>query len=295
MTLEQLRIFVAVAEHEHMTRAAAALRITQSAVSAAIHALEARHAVALFHRVGRRIELSEAGRVLLGEARAVLARAAAAELALSELGSLSRGRLAVMASQTIASYWLPRHLVRFRRAHPGIALDVGVGNTAQVAGAVLDGTADLGFIEGPVDEPALTARRVGADRLVLVVGPDHPWAGRAGVETAELTATDWVLRESGSGTRAEFEAALLRLGIAAADLRVSLVLPSNEAVRAAVEEGAGATVVSALVVGAAVAAGTLCRVPLDLPERSFQVLHHRERYRTRAAEALLCLALSDPV
>ena len=79
MTLEQLRIFVAVAEREHMTRAASVLNLTQSAVSAAISTLEANYSTTLFHRVGRRIELTEAGRLFLDEARGVLASAAAAE------------------------------------------------------------------------------------------------------------------------------------------------------------------------------------------------------------------------
>ena len=118
MTLEQLRIFVGVAEREHMTRAAEALNVTQSAASAAIAALEARHDVPLFHRVGRGIELTEAGRMFLDEARAVLGRAASAELALSEFGGLKRGTLRIVASQTIASYWLPARLAEFHRRHP---------------------------------------------------------------------------------------------------------------------------------------------------------------------------------
>ena len=101
MTLEQLRIFVAVAEREHVTRAAEALHVTQSAASAAIAALEGRHNVPLFHRVGRRIELTDAGRMFLAEARAVLAKAASAELALGEYGGLKRGNLQLVASQTI--------------------------------------------------------------------------------------------------------------------------------------------------------------------------------------------------
>ena len=77
MTLEQLRIFVAVAERCHVTRAAEALNMAQSAVSAAVSALEGRHGATLFHRVGRGIALTEAGALFLGEARAVLARAEA--------------------------------------------------------------------------------------------------------------------------------------------------------------------------------------------------------------------------
>jgi DNA-binding transcriptional LysR family regulator len=291
MTLEQLRIFVAVAEREHVTRAAEALGLTQSGASAAIAALEARYGTPLFHRIGRRIELTEAGRGFLREARAVLARAAAAELALAELSGLKRGALSLHASQTIASYWLPRHLVRFRRAHPEVTLGVAIGNTAQVAKAVLDGAAELGFVEGAVDEPALAQQTIAEDRLVLVVGRDHPWAREARIEPADLTQTGWVLREPGSGTRSEFETALQGFGISPSRLRVVLELPSNEAVRAAVEAGAGATVISELVVAALLSAGRLHRVALDLPARSFSILRHRERYRSKAAEALLALVM----
>ena len=88
------------------------------AVSHAIAALEARHETKLFDRIGRRIALTEACRVFLMEARAILARAGAAELAQSEFGTLKRGTLCVQASQTIAGYTLPRHLVAFQRAYP---------------------------------------------------------------------------------------------------------------------------------------------------------------------------------
>src|SRR5580693_10771024 len=126
MTLEQLRVFVAVAERQHVTRAAEALNIAQSAVSASIAALEGRHGAKLFHRVGRRIELTEAGALFLAEARAVLARAESAELVLSELGELKR-----YASQIIGGYWLPRYLVDARRSYPGVAIRLSIGNTSQ--------------------------------------------------------------------------------------------------------------------------------------------------------------------
>src|SRR5215471_8331138 len=287
MTLEQLRIFIAVAERQHMTRAAEALNLTQQAVSAAIVTLENAYSTALFHRIGRHIELTEAGRLFLEEARSVLARAAAAELALSELGGLKRGSLAVQASQTIASYWLPRRLVAFHQAYPGIALRVGIGNTAQVAKAVTDGAAELGFVEGAIDEPALMCERFGEDRLVLVVAAPHPWARRDRVEVGELTESDWVLREVGSGTRSAFESSLEQLGLSPDVLNVALELPSNEAVCEAVEAGGGATVISELVVDGALRSCGLRRVALDLPARHFSVVRHRERYRSKAADAFL--------
>ena len=289
MTLEQLRVFVAVAERQHVTRAAEALHLAQSAVSAAIASLEGRHGTKLFNRVGRGIELTEGGALFLDEARAVLARAEAAELMLAELAGLKRGKLLVQASQTIGSYWLPRYLVDFRRAHPAVAIHLAIGNTAQVARAVLDGSAEIGFVEGVVDEPLLLRTEVARDQMVIVVGPDHPWAGRERVEPSELTDTVWVLREIGSGTRSVLETLLRSVGIDPAALDVALELPSNEAVRAAVEAGLGATAISINAAVGGLENGLLHKVAIDWPARSFTALQHRERHKGAAASALLAM------
>ena len=283
MTLEQLRIFIAVAQREHVTRAAEALGLTQSAVSAAIRTLEARHGIALFHRVGRHIELSEAGRLFRAEAEAVLARARAAELVLSELGGVARGTLAVQASQTVVSYWLPPLLVRFRGLHPGVQVQVTAGNTTSVVQALMDGATELGFVEGEVAEPALEQFPLTTDQLIVVVGLEHPWTGQGAISPQRLNETAWIMREAGSGTRAAFE--LLSPG-----LEVALELPSNEAVLAAVEAGGGAAVVSERAAAPHLAAGLLARAGVELPPRSFKALRHRERRGSGAARALLSLA-----
>ncbi|QGZ40074.1 DNA-binding transcriptional LysR family regulator [Pseudoduganella flava] len=286
MTLEQLRVFVAVAERGHLTQAADALALTPSAVSASIRALEERYDTPLFDRVGRRIELNGAGRLFLDEARATLARAGAAERALAELAGLQRGALALQASQTIASYWLPPLLVRFRQAYPHVAVRLEVGNTVSVADAVRAGAADMGFIEGEVADDALEAVPVGADSMAVVVAPGHPWARKRAMKAADLASGEWVVREPGSGTRSAFEAMLAQLGVAPAGLTVALTLPSNEAVRAAVMTGRYAAGLSELVAAPYVAAGLLARARLQLPPRPFYLLRHRERHRSKAALAL---------
>jgi DNA-binding transcriptional LysR family regulator len=287
MTLEQLKVFVAVAEREHVTRAAEALNLAQSAASAAIAALEGRHGTKLFHRVGRGIELTGAGRLFLHEAKAVLARAEAAELALAELGELKRGVLNLAASQTIAGYWLPRHLVPFRRGHPGIDIRLTVGNTMQAVRAVTEGLVELSFVEGAVNHLDLSIQPVARDRMVVVVAPDHPWAQLQAIEADELCTTDWVLREPGSGTRSAFERVLLEERISLDRLHVALELPSNEAVRAAVEAGMGATAISASVAAPSIEAGLLHLVGYKLPDREFRAVRHAERQGSRAARALL--------
>ena len=286
MTLDQLRIFVAVAERQHVTRAAEALNLTQSAVSSAVTTLEGRHGVALFDRVGRNIVLNEAGATFLIEAKAILARVEAAQDALDDLGGLKRGRLSIHASQTIAGWWLPARLTRFHQAHPGIRIEVSIGNTREVADAVLEGRAELGLVEGELDEPALSRSVLDHDELVLVVAADHP-AAQDGAGPPDLKQMTWVLREPGSGTRSAFEAALNQRGLAIDALDVDMTLPGNEAVAAAVEAGAGATVVSRTVVAARLRAGILAALPLTLPDRPFWLLRHKQRYRSKAGEVFL--------
>lgn len=287
MTLDQLRVLIAVAEHLHVTRAARALNITQSAASAAIAALERRHGVVLFHRVGRHIELTEAGAAFVEDARSVIEHAAAAERTLAELAGLERGSLTLYASQTIANYWLPPILVRYRAAYPRIDVRLRIGNTAAVAQAVLNGSADLGFAEGAVDEAALTGEPLAGDSLALVVAPTHPLAAVRQVGRDDILAATWILRERGSGTRTEFADALAKLDIAISDLAVTMELPSNEAVRSAVEAGGAATAISRLVCEASVAGGMLKVVDFPFPSRLFHVLWHRERKTKRAARALI--------
>jgi DNA-binding transcriptional LysR family regulator len=96
-----------------------------------------------------------------------------------------------------------------------------------------------------------------------------------------------VLREPGSGTRSGFEHALGALSLSLDELRVALELPSNEAVRAAVEAGMGAAVMSASVAAPSIEAGRLRQVNFALPERCYYALRHAERYRSRAAETLM--------
>ena len=281
MTLDQLRIFIAVADRNHLTQAAEALNLTPSAVSAAIHALEARYGVQLFDRIGRRIEVSAAGRVFLQEAKATLASAQLAERALTELGGLQRGTLAIQASQTIASYWLPPFLVAFRAAYPAIAVILREGNSLAVATAVREGAADIGFAEGALDDPDLTVKSVARDRLLVVASPDHPLARRE-ASHEDLIAATWVLREPGSGTRSAFEAAL---GVKAARLNVALELPTNEAVCVAARASRHLTAVSDLVARPHIDAGRLASVAVDIGARDFLLVRHRQRYRTRASEA----------
>jgi DNA-binding transcriptional LysR family regulator len=151
---------------------------------------------------------------------------------------------------------------------------------------VLEG-AELGFIEGALDEPALADRNVGEDRLLLVSATPVEQVDEAWI------AAPWILREAGSGTRSSFEAVLRARGCDPGALQAAMVLPSNEAVLSAVECGAGVAALSELVVGRALAAAALFALPFAMPARPFQAIHHKERHQTRAARAMIDLLAQE--
>jgi DNA-binding transcriptional LysR family regulator len=284
MTLDQLRVFVAVAEHLHMTRAAEALHLTQSAASAAVAALEARHGVLLFDRVGRGLALSAAGQDFLPEARAILQRVEGATRVLDDLAGLKRGALVLAASQTVSSYWLPPRMARFALAHPAIQLRLIVTNTAQVAQAVLEGGADLGFVEGEIESAQLSRRTVATDSIALYAAANA--RATSPPDPQALQAARWIMRERGSGTRSALEGALAKVGVDPSRLNIALELPSNEAVLAALS-GDLVAGVSQLAAAPSVAAGRLRALPFALGRRNFDLLLHKARRNSRAATAFL--------
>ncbi len=287
MTLDQLRIFVEVADHGHVTRAAKALCMSQSAVSAAIAALEDSYQIKLFDRVGRGIQLTEAGRIFLREARPLLDRASMTRSVLQQLAGCPAGPVAIAASQTIATYWLPRRLAAFHAANPGVRLSVIIRNTHEVEIAVAEGEVNLGLVEGPTQHSALIRKQIDHDHMVLVVASGRPPLPVKTSGRLDLRAINWVIREPGSGTRRGLADLAIREGLTLDDLNIFLVLPSNEAVREAVEAGAGATVISRHVVASAISAGKLSEIPIALPQREYALVRHRDRYATAAQDALV--------
>jgi len=294
MTLEQLRIFSVVAELQHFTRAAEALHLSQSAVSASIATLESRFGISLFHRVGRRVELNPAGLAFLQEAREILARARTAEQVLTDLAGLKRGRLVIQASLTIVSHWLPRFIVRFRQHYPGIDIQVHVANTLRTSKSIMDGEAELGFVEGAVNEPTLSCTTIGWDRLLIVAGSGHPWAKLRTLLPEQLLEGEWVLREPGSGTRSAFEAALRAMDLDVGRLKIVQEMPSNGATLEAALNSQWVTATSERLAQPLIQNGAIKPIDFELPRRPFLLLRHKQRYSSSAAQAFIDMIKADP-
>ncbi|MBD1865090.1 MULTISPECIES: LysR substrate-binding domain-containing protein [Trichocoleus] len=298
MTLEQLRIFLAVAEQLHFTRAAEALFITQPAVSAAVQSLETEYSVKLFHRIGRRVEITEAGKLLQEEAQKILEQVALTERGLRELNNLQRGELKLGSSLTIGNYWLPGKISQFKRQYPGINVICTLANAEEICEGTATGLFDLGIVSGEV-KPALKSylaeEAIGSDRLQVVVGKSHPWFERTRISVRELNETTWVMREPGSGAQQMFEQALQSWGIEISELDVVLVLSSSEMVKAVVESGVGAAAIPELMVRKEIELSTLQAVQITNSRKGagsileiiqpVLKLKHQQRFQTQIAIA----------
>lgn len=288
LTLRQLQIFVAVAEHGSTNAAAAQIPLSQSATSAALGELETLLGTQVFDRIGKRLLINESGRALLDDARAALDAAAQIERRFGAGATPALIRLG--ASTTVGNYLMPARIAALARQHPQARVELRIGNTRAIVEAVLRREVDAGVIEGPCHEDALEVAPWQEDPLQLVCAPDHPLARLPdGCDRAQLRAACWLLREPGSGTREAVEQALLPHLDGFAQ---SLQLGSSEAIKQAAAVGLGVTCLSASAVADLVALGRLVVLRTDLPplRRTLYRVRQRGKRESAALAALLDVA-----
>ncbi|HUB21016.1 MAG TPA: LysR family transcriptional regulator [Streptosporangiaceae bacterium] len=255
-------LLLSVARVGSLGRAAAEHGISQPAASTRMRLLEGQLGLALIERSPRGSRLTPSGVLVAGWAQAAVDAAAALDAGVTALRRERDSRLRIAASMTVAEYLLPAWLTALRVVYPGAAVALSAVNSAEVAGAVLDERADIGFVEGPGIPSGLHAEPIGRDVLTLIVAPGHRWARRrSGVPAAELAQTALLSREAGSGTRRFLEEAL-RGQAGLEPVRPAAELSSTTAIKAAVAAGAGPAVLSSLAVTAELSAGALCAVPV---------------------------------
>ena len=256
-----LELLDSIAELGSLGQAAARHRMSQPAVSMRMSQLERRLGVSLLVRTPSGTRLTPAGERVVGLSRRVLSEARAMMAGIEALVAAESSHLRVAASLTVAEHLLTGWLSALHTESPDVALSVEVTNSARVLARVRDGLADVGFVEGHEQGlEGLSTVPVRSDRLVLVVGPRHPWAGRlTPVAGPELAATELITREAGSGTREILEDGLAPFG----GIRSRLELGSSTAILAAARRGEGPAAISAIAVAADVDAGRLVTVPTE--------------------------------
>lgn len=250
MTLRQLEIFLAIARHGQVTKAAQAVNLTQSATSMALAQLETLLDVELFHRDGRRLLPTERGRLLMAEAPALLERARALPSLLHGREGPLRGELNVAASSTVGRYLLAPAIAAFARRHPAVNVQLSIGNAESAAAALIGHGADLAYVEGSVAHPMLTATPWREDQMVIVTSVKN-WRGKSRrLSRSRLSQLEWVMREPGSGTREILEHALKAMSLPPP--RETLRFHDSEAILQTLISGIGVACLSRLVANEAV-------------------------------------------
>jgi DNA-binding transcriptional LysR family regulator len=292
LDLHKLRVFLAVAEYEHVSQAAKSLRISQPAVSAHIRDLERHFGVSLFDRLSRGVRLRPAGHVVQAYATRLIQISLELEEAVGKTTGLEPRHVTVGAGTTPGTYLLPPVLATLRERLAGVSVKVEIANTATIAARLHDGSLHLGVLGEPVHDDELELEPWLEDELVLVLPPGHRWSGRA-IELHELSEESLIAREPGSAT-----AEVMRRTLEAAGLIVTprMVLGSTEAVKCAVAEGLGVAFLSSAAIEHEVSERRLSFSVVRGLEmtRRFQIARRRGRRLSPAEELVRSILRETP-
>ncbi|MEN8188884.1 MAG: LysR family transcriptional regulator [Thermodesulfobacteriota bacterium] len=295
VTVRQLEIFNAVVESGQVTKAAQNLFITQSAVSLALHEMENQLGGPLFDRAGRSLELNDRGRYFLPICREVLGKLGDLDNLMNEKDGRFCGSLNLVASSTIGNYVLPYLITAFKTLHPDVHFNMLVYNTGSAEKLILNRSVDLGFVEGEVNHEKINVTPWFRDELVVISRPaeNNDSFPVCDVST-DLKKYKWVSREAGSGTAQIFKR---KLGSHVTDLNVVMELGHTEAIKSAVEAGAGVGCLSSLTVCRALNRGLLQRIQLKGVDmtRQLYIIQHKQKANTRLISEFLdfCFLLSE--
>ena len=276
VTLRQLRTFKAVADLNSFSAAANRLKLSQPSVSYQVKELEEALGMPLLDRLGKRVQLTEAGTLLYGYARRLLDVLDEATVAIEEMRGIKRGNLRVGASTTVGIYLLPAALGAFKKLHPGLVISLEIGTRARVQEQVLLNELDLAVVGPALKDPDLAIIPFLTDELVVIAPAGHPFRERRGLTLKDLASQPFVMREAASGSRWSLEKAARKAG---AKLIVAMELGSNGAIKHAVESGLGLAVMSRYACALEISSGRL--VELDVRgfpiRRDWHIVHLRRR------------------
>lgn len=239
-TFRQLQLLTALAETGSVTAAARACHVTQPTVSMQLRELSDAVGLPLYEQVGKRVFLTDAGRLVVESSRQMFAEWEALEQRIAEHRGLSHGRLRLSVAST-AKYFIPRMLGRFCEAHPQLDISLQVLNRDGVVSRMRGNEDDLYILSAPPAELAHERLHVLANPLVVIAPLQHPLASRRRIAPARLQEEAFILREHGSGTRMAGDQHFARLALSP---RVRLELGSNEAVKQSVAGGLGLGLIS---------------------------------------------------
>src|SRR5216110_1526739 len=285
MDINQLEVFLAVAQERSFSRAAEALHRTQPAVSQAIRRLEAELGESLFDRSSKDGTLTAAGRVLLDFSQQMLNLRQHAHSAIRELRDLHRGKLSLGANEYTVMCLLPLIPV-FRARHPHIKIEIKRSLASRIPGEIMGRDVEIGVVSFKPNDAAIKSLSIGLDELALVVAPSHPLAGNQVVSVRELGAESFIAHNVPSPYR---EKVIKTFEKYRTPLNISLEMPTLEAIKRFVEGGMGVALVPRLTAQAEIARGQVAALAVREMklERKLYLVYRKSANLSHAARAFL--------
>jgi DNA-binding transcriptional LysR family regulator len=286
ISLRQLRVFQAVAESGHFSRAGARVGLTQPAVSRSIAELEAQLGIRLLDRTTREVVLTEAGRGLAARLDRVLDELDQVLLDVKGLATLRQGKVRVASNPTLSAHLMPDCIAACERVHPGIRVVLADKVQRDVLAAVLAGEVDFGVVVDPGEAEGLVVETIGRDPFRLVCRPEHRLARSRSVRWHDLGAERLVLLDATSGSRPLIDAALQAEGI---DTREAMALGQPSTVFQMVAAGLGVSVMPSLSTSLAESQGLAVRPLRPQVQRDIALVRRRNRALAPLAEQVWSL------
>jgi len=281
--MRQLRVFEAVAEQSGFSRAAAQLHLSQPTVSLQVKQLSEAVGLPLFEQVGKRIFLTDAGRMLRATGAEMFDAWARLEMQVADLKGLKQGRLRISAVTT-AKYVVPRLLGSFCRIHPGVEVAFEIGNRSAIIERLARNEDDLTVMGMPPRGMEIVSHPFAENPLVIVAPRGHALARGRRIPLSKLAGQPFLMREPGSGTRLAADRFLRERGMR---LNVKMEIGSNEAIKQAVAGGLGLSILSLHALGPDAAPRSLAVLNVEgLPiRRHWYIVHPTGKRLSVVAQA----------
>ena len=285
MNFDQLRGFLETAREKSFTRAAEKLFRTQPAVSLQIKSLEDELGQRLLERHGKRVSLTEAGRLLFNRAEQIFSIVDVIRSDMSGLGKLKTGRLTIGTSDTNCAYVLPAVVEAFRISYPGVEIQLTDRMSPEVARLVVDGSVDFGIATLPVNDNRLDTEPLFQRKDVVIAKPGHALSIRTRLSLSRVAEEPLLALEKGSTSRSLTDRIFLEAGI---QPRIAMELGSIEVIKKFVEIGLGIAIVPEVSVRAEIESGRLSRLMVvGVPSRQVGVVKRMGGHLSPSAETFL--------
>lgn len=290
-TLRQITVFATVAKHLHFTRAAEELGMTQPSVSMQVRQLEENLGVPLFEQIGKRVYLTDAGKLLYQHSRAISHEMDEAQVMLNRFKGVNGGLLRIAAGPT-AKYFVPTLLAEFERRYPEVVIDLTIAGRGTLLERFADNVDDFLIMGTPPAGVDVVTVPFLVDPLVAIARPDHALAHRRNVSAKQLASEPFLLRELSSETRALMDRYFEKHGVTP---QTRFVSNSNEALKRGVLAGLGVAIVPRYSVSLELEVGRMVELDVEgLPlQRSWLLVHRQEKRFSGVAEAFRSFVLTE--